>query len=270
MMGFVGAPAAGSVSRAVARGARARGRAVDVHAGRVDDARAVAVPMAVLGRGGTRRVGVVRAVASGGMSRGEAGREVQVNVKRVASSFSRSGWTAFWLQLALSIVASGILVFALAFPVVDTRASGAGASLFAQALIAAGSVASFLSTLCTFNYTRIGARCRLQLESVQHKVTIKAASIRTALRIGVLISTVGMLCCVIGLQATTGALLSRLLTQTYGVGRTSGAVINASTVQPIDIFVIQAAANALLSLLLALVISLWLLTQYKASAVAQA
>mmetsp|Transcript_5155 Transcript_5155/g.9012 ORF Transcript_5155/g.9012 Transcript_5155/m.9012 type:complete len:260 (-) Transcript_5155:329-1108(-) len=184
-----------------------------------------------------------------------------LNLKRAAASFWRSGWLAFWPQLALTLVSSGILIFALAFPAIDASAR---TSLLSVTLICTAAIISFLSTLWTFSYTRIGYRCRLHLQQIaSDKEKVTSSSIQNSLRIGILLATFGTLLCVIGLQSTTGSLLSKLLTQSFGVSNRAGNALVSAPVQPIDIFVIQAAANTMLSLQLALAISLWLTTQYR-------
>jgi hypothetical protein len=79
----------------------------------------------------------------------------------------------------------------------------------------------------------------------------------TSLTSGVTINMVGMGFTVVGLQATTGLLFAKTLSVAAQNPYLSGATYNP--VLALDIFLVQAAANALLSHFIGAASSLWLL-----------
>jgi len=81
--------------------------------------------------------------------------------------------------------------------------------------------------------------------------------------VGVGLAMVGLTVSLLGVQAIVGTLLARLLSsglgESYGTVRAIGRVPGG--VQPVDILVVQAAANGMLGLVCALGVSLWLTTR---------
>jgi hypothetical protein len=78
-----------------------------------------------------------------------------------------------------------------------------------------------------------------------------------ALTSGVTINMLGMGATVVGLQATTGLLFAKTLSVAAQNPYLSGAAFNP--VLALDIFLVQAAANALLAHFIGSALSLWLL-----------
>ncbi|KAA8494897.1 Protein TIC 21, chloroplastic [Porphyridium purpureum] len=184
----------------------------------------------------------------------------EINFKRASVVFWKLGWIAFWLQLALTIVSAVILGFALAFPSVEGSVSINGITKLAMVFTTVGACFSIVAILWTYGYTRIGYRCMLQLKDIANqRDKISRPFISRSLYVGTLVCLAGLLATVIGLQGLNGTLLTRIFTNTNRYS--SGAYANlTASLQPIDLLVIQAASNSLLSLLIGLIVTLWLKT----------
>ena len=171
------------------------------------------------------------------------------------------GWGTWWVQLALTSVSAVIILFAFAFPGVriSTSSSSVGLILTGTAVLI-----TMVSLFWTYSYTRLALK--LSSSSVSPRITLNRAKV--FLKIGIMVAISGIFASLLGLQATAGTLLARLLTSRGPEGSfvqlrqdpaSGGAESLASgSVQPIDILVIQATANAMSSLLFALIASLWL------------
>jgi hypothetical protein len=183
-------------------------------------------------------------------------REIDYNlppaVRRIAGNFRLVGWISFWIQVVLAVVAAGILLFASATfgSRGQTADPGTGAGLF---LASAGLIAVFVSAYWAFRYTRIGGRLRGRDASKRPSPQDAIQS----LRIGLIISLVGMLITLFGGQALIGALLAKALTQPQGGAVFTPGNIN-QYVEAFDIFIVQANTNTLLAHFAALVSTVWL------------
>jgi len=200
--------------------------------------------------------------------------EPEIDLKRAASSFWRVPWATWWLQLAFSLVGGVILVFALGFPGVGPKTGASAAGLVTTAVAA---IFAYICLFWTFGYTRLGLQMAQQLDAVEMfgktmpaskgVRPVSARRVYYAIRFGVIAASVGLLVALFGLQSITGILLAKVLTQgfsgpyTYNRPQDPGAALGG--VQPIDIFVIQACANIMLSLFTSLMCSLWLTTRYR-------
>lgn len=181
-----------------------------------------------------------------------------------AASLWRFGWIAWWSQFVLTTIAAVILVFSFAFPGVIVATS---ASKLGTLLAAVGVATGLVSNVWTYGYTRLSlslGRAGADAAAAKAKsAAATAAGIRNRLRVGVGLALAGLGVSLLGVQAIVGTLLARLLSsglgEAYGtaggIGRVPGGV------QPVDILVVQAAANGMLGLLCALVVSLWLGTR---------
>lgn len=93
------------------------------------------------------------------------------------------------------------------------------------------------------------------------------ARITRVLRIGLLLAVTGLLISLTGLQAIVGTLLARLLSagiasQPYR-NYDSTLVSGPAVVQPVDVLVVQASANAMTALMSALIVTVWLRARAK-------
>ena len=179
--------------------------------------------------------------------------------------FSRSAWVAWWCQIVLSVIAAVILTFAntVRTQVTTNRNFYLWASGFSFSAI--GVACSLGGALWTWNVTRLTRR--VKRKKVEDKNVIP--TLRRYAQIAVGIALVGMFFTVIGAEQIVGTLTSKilssqgvvpLLASPGMVGSGPGAVF-----QPVDIFLVQANTNAMLSQFCNLVCYLLLQTQFPKS-----
>lgn len=176
-------------------------------------------------------------------------------VRRIAESFRIVGWISFWVQIVLAVVASGILLFA-SFSVSARSAGGGNPGTGVGLLLAGlGLLGVYAGAFWAFRYTRLGQKLRSR--DAQKRPSPKDAI--QALRLGLMITLVGMLLTLLGGQALIGALLAKALAQPQG----GAAIFNPNNinqyVEAFDIFIVQANTNTLLAHFTALSATLWLL-----------
>jgi hypothetical protein len=86
--------------------------------------------------------------------------------------------------------------------------------------------------------------------------------IRKAVKVGTSINLLGMLVTLIGAQVIVGTLAAKVLSMQgvspFGVGGAAAAAVATQTLQPLDILVVQANTNTLLSHFIGLSCSSWL------------
>lgn len=195
-----------------------------------------------------------------------SGTQVQtpIDIQRASRAFWKIGWWTWWIQLVLTTISGVIVLFAFAFPGVNIRSTASATGFVCAGL---GVSIAFVSLLWTYGYTRLAIRLR----RAQPKWIAKAPeNVSAYLRMGIAIALAGMFVSLIGLQAIVGTLLARLFgagiattpytaLQTGAVATGSnGAVLGGlGSVQPVDILVVQASANAMSALLAALTSAIW-------------
>jgi hypothetical protein len=165
------------------------------------------------------------------------------------------GWISFWVQIVLAAISSLVLMFALVNLGARSGTGGTNPGTGVGLLFAAlGLVAVYLSAFWAFRYTQLGRRLRSR--DIAKRPSPKDAL--QALRLGTVVSMVGMLITLFGSQALIGSLLGKALAQPQG-----GTVFvpgNVSQyVEAFDIFVVQANTNTLLAHFVSLSATLWLL-----------
>lgn len=176
-------------------------------------------------------------------------------IRRISAAFRWAGWVSFWIQVVLAVVSSLMLLSALGLIGARTAAGGANAGTGVGVLLAlAGLVAVYSSIYWAFRYALLGRRLRSRNAS-------KRPSPKDAiqvLRIGIVISMVGMLLTLFGGQALIGSLLGKALLQPQGGTVFMPGNIN-QYVEAFDIFIVQANTNTLLAHFVSLSATLWLL-----------
>ncbi|PXF49264.1 Protein TIC 21, chloroplastic [Gracilariopsis chorda] len=179
--------------------------------------------------------------------------EVPEGLRKASRALWRIGWFTWWAQLILTVIAAVILLFAFVFPGINVRSAASAVGLGVSGV---GVIIAFLSLFWTYGYTRLAIWLRVNQHPEKAKVRINRK-----LRFGLLFSVVGMVVLLVGLQAVVGTLLARVfggISATYGPAPAPGGLVpSASLVQPVDILVIQACANALTGLMMALVATTW-------------
>lgn len=119
---------------------------------------------------------------------------------------------------------------------------------------AGGIAAAFISVFWSFGYIRLSEKLR-RTANEPSKAPPRADVVK-GLRNGIILNLLGMGAALLGLQATVGLLVAKALTSSanpyyQGIGN--------SPVLALDVFLVQASANTILSHFLGLVFSLELL-----------
>lgn len=173
-------------------------------------------------------------------------------VQQVATSFRTIGWIGFWLQLGLAVVSALVLLFAMADPNFNLKASNpmSGAGLF----FAAGGVLMLgLSIYWAFRYTRIAK----QLQAPNSATHPKKTEVIHTLRQGLILNSVGMVLTLLGVETIVGTLIAKSLSQVEGL-----ALYNASQlIEPLDVLVVQANINTIVAQFVGIIISFWLVSR---------
>lgn len=174
-----------------------------------------------------------------------------------STSLRRWGWVSFWIQLALSLVSAVILLFSVAF----TSANGPRISLYMTVF---GIMASFFSTFWSYGYTRLSQKLQRYADAtegsdVQSKA-IKKKDVKRTLRNGLTVNVVGMGAALLGLQAMVGMLVAKTLTSASANPFFQGTASSQfNPVLALDVFLVQAATNTILSHFVSLVLCFLLL-----------
>eukprot|EP00871_Galdieria_phlegrea_P000838 jgi/Galph1/1755/GphlegSOOS_G433.1 len=179
------------------------------------------------------------------------------NKRHVAFLLWKNSWISWWLQLILSVIAGVILLFAVSVtPLRSPNSMRSSLVGFVSAAIAL--TFSFLSVIWTWGYTRWSVKLQQSGED------INLDKLAGALQGGVRLTVVGMFFTVIAAQAIVGRLLAKVLSAGL---QPSPLIVSSSSavIQPLDIFVVQANTNILLSQWIALSFSLWMAYKLRTS-----
>lgn len=174
---------------------------------------------------------------------------VAKRLQNTARYFKRLGSFAFWGQLLCTIVAAVIL----SFSIVVTGKITSPATFYATA---GGIAAAFISIFWSFGYLRLSERLR-RTANDPSKAPARADVVKS-LRNGVVVNLLGMGSAILGLLATVGLLVAKGLT-TPSTPYYQGVSPGYSPVLALDVFLMQASANTILSHFIGLVSSLELL-----------
>ncbi|BAT93904.1 hypothetical protein LR48_Vigan02g240900 [Vigna angularis] len=175
--------------------------------------------------------------------------QVAKRLEKTARYFKRLGNLGFWGQLVCTVVAAVIL----SFSVVITGKVTSPATFYATA---GGIVAAFISVFWSFGYIRLSEKLR-KTANDPAKAPPRADVVK-GLKNGIVMNLLGMGAAILGMQATVGLLVAKALTTSanpYYQGISPGN----SPVLALDVFLVQASANTILSHFLGLVFSLELL-----------
>jgi len=175
--------------------------------------------------------------------------KVSTKLEKTAWYFKNLGNLGFWSQLVCTTVSAGIMSF-------SAVATGDATSPFTFWATSVGIVAAFISVFRSFGYIRLSERLR-RTASEPAKAPPRADVVKN-LRNSIVFNVVGMGAAVLGLQATVGALLAKALSAS-SVPYYQGIPPGQSPVLALDIFLVQASVNTILSHFLGLSSSLELL-----------
>ncbi|XP_010547985.1 PREDICTED: protein TIC 21, chloroplastic [Tarenaya hassleriana] len=175
--------------------------------------------------------------------------QVTKRLEKTSRYFKRLGSFGFWGQIVCTVVAAVIL----SFSVVVTGKPTSPATFYATA---GGIAAAFVSVFWSFGYIRLSERLR-KTATDPSKAPPRAEVVR-GLKSGIVVNLMGMGAAILGMQATVGFLVAKALT-TSATPFYQGVSPGYSPVLALDVFLVQASANTILSHFLGLVCSLELL-----------
>lgn len=175
--------------------------------------------------------------------------QVSKRLEYTSRLFKRLGSFGFWGQLICSIVAGVILSFSMVF----TGKVTSPATFYSTA---GGIAAAFISVFWSFGHIRLADRLRRTADNPS-KAPPRADVVRS-LNNGIVVNLLGMGAAVLGMQATVGFLVAKALTGSVNPYY-QGIPPGNSPVLALDVFLVQASANTILSHFLGLVCSLELL-----------
>ncbi|KAE9611721.1 hypothetical protein Lal_00011885 [Lupinus albus] len=175
--------------------------------------------------------------------------QVSKRLEQTARDFKRLGSLGFWGQLVSTVVAAVIL----SFSVIVTGKVTSPVTFYATA---GGIAAGFISVFWSFGYIRLSDTLRRTAN--QPTKAPPRADVVKSLKNGIVMNLLGMGAAIIGMQATVGLLVGKALTSSANPFY-QGISPGYSPVLALDVFLVQASANTILSHFLGLVFSLELL-----------
>ncbi|KAG2704133.1 hypothetical protein I3760_06G171000 [Carya illinoinensis] len=175
--------------------------------------------------------------------------QVAKRLENTSRQFKRFGSIGFWAQLVCTVVAAVIL----SFSVVVTGKISSPATFYATA---AGITAAFISVFWSFGYVRLSDYLR-RTANEPSKAPPRADVVKS-LKNGIIVNLLGLGAAILGMQATVGLLVAKALTSSVNP-YSQGIAPGYSPVLALDVFLVQASANTILSHFLGLVFSLELL-----------
>ncbi|KAF3435471.1 hypothetical protein FNV43_RR22560 [Rhamnella rubrinervis] len=175
--------------------------------------------------------------------------QVAKRLENTSRYFKRLGSLGFWGQLVCTVVSAVIL----SFSVVITGKVSSPATFYATA---GGIAAAFISVFWSFGYIRLSEKLR-RTANEPSKAPPRADVVKS-LKSGIVVNLLGMGAAILGMQATVGLLVAKALTSSANPYY-QGIAPGYSPVLALDVFLVQASANTILSHFLGLVFSLELL-----------
>ncbi|XP_010271106.1 PREDICTED: protein TIC 21, chloroplastic [Nelumbo nucifera] len=175
--------------------------------------------------------------------------QVAKRLENTSRYFRRLGGLGFWSQLVCTLVAAVIL----SFSVVITGKISSPITFYATA---GGIAAAFVSVFWSFGYIRLSDR--LKRTATEPAKAPPRAEVVKSLRNGMVLNLLGMGASILGMQSKVGLLVAKALTSSANLYYQGGSP-GYSPVLALDVFLVQASANAILSHFLGLVFSLELL-----------
>ncbi|MGC1309580.1 MAG: DUF3611 family protein [Phormidesmis sp.] len=179
---------------------------------------------------------------------GELGYALPPAIRRIATNFRLAGWVGFWAQIVVGVISSMMFVIFLMRPATAVTSSKAGLGIF----IAPALVVVFIGAFWGFRYTRFAQKMRTSNPDLRPK---PKDAVRVV-RIGLIISLVGMALSIMGAEASIAALLERTLSQGPVVMGLPGNV--SAFITTGDILPLFSVVNAMFTHFIGLCVSLWL------------
>ncbi|MBE9206738.1 DUF3611 family protein [Nostoc sp. LEGE 06077] len=175
-------------------------------------------------------------------------RTLAPSLQAIGNTIHWTGWITFWLQLGLAVVSGIAVLFAsTGRGFADQPNAGLGVGIF---WAVCGIVALLFSVYWDFRYTRLGKR----LENPNHALHPSKADTIAAIRLGIIVSLIGILLTLLGAGSTLGVLVAKSISQPPGVAITDPNKI----IRALDVFVAVANINGITAHFVGVVASLWL------------
>lgn len=182
-------------------------------------------------------------------------------IRQTSKALRRASWFSWWAQVILTTISGVILVFAK-----SVLAGRGGGAYYAESggppflLSGTGLLLSAISIVWTWGN---GARLSRRLTAKPTTPVAAAHMLRRAIRVGATVNLLGLLVGLVAAEEIIGSLAIKVLTNNRGVFSAGGAAGAASLLasdglQPLDVLVVQANTNSLLSQFCSLVSLLYL------------
>ena len=196
-------------------------------------------------------------------------------MRQISKTLSRTSWISWWSQVILTVISSIILLFAKSISSAGSSSSTGRGSFVSSGI---GILISTISILWTWgNGTRLSQRLLRAtmvvvaddpvmtpppfVSSPKKKTTTTTTTtisnmIQRAITIGVVINCIGLLCNLLAAQQIIGIFAIKVFTSSTTTSRVLGTTASSlfsDTLQPLDILIIQANTNVLLSQYISLV-----------------
>jgi hypothetical protein len=176
-------------------------------------------------------------------------------LQQIAKAFRIIGWIGFWAQLVLGVVSAVIVLVYTTFGQRPGSPNNPGNG-FGIFLAICGLVTLGVSIYLAFRYTRLGN----QLQSSNPNNRPRKIETVQVLRLGVIVSLVGILLTLLGAQAIVGTLTARAISQP-GFGAYPLPGTQSTLISGLDMLVVQANTNTVTAHFAGLLASLWLLNR---------
>ncbi|KAH7446752.1 hypothetical protein KP509_01G072500 [Ceratopteris richardii] len=174
--------------------------------------------------------------------------QVAKRLENVSGRLKFVGTLSFWGQLVCTTVSAVVLAFSLVV-------SGTATAQATFYLTAGGITAAFISVFWAYGYVRLSKK--LQSTALELNKAPPRADVVNQLKTGTIINLLGMGLTLLGMEATVGTLVAKSLLST--ATPTFQVPPGYSPVLALDVFLVQASANTVVSHFLGLVSSLELL-----------
>ncbi|EIE20623.1 hypothetical protein COCSUDRAFT_83541 [Coccomyxa subellipsoidea C-169] len=172
---------------------------------------------------------------------------VEGNVSSEAYGIRRIAWASFWTQLSLAIVSAIVLTFTL------SSANWGTVPPLPALFTLFGVATSFISTFLSFGIVRSARKV------IVEKATIKKESIASTLLANQTLNLWGIASALVGLQATVGTLVAKILTSTtQNPYAAAGQAARTASPTALDAFSVQACTNTILAHFASIVFANWL------------
>jgi hypothetical protein len=168
---------------------------------------------------------------------------------KIATQIRLTGWITLWVQLALALVCSLLLLFASPGREFAQQPNpGLGIGVFWAVSVI---LLLLFSIFCDFRYTRIGRR----LDNPKTSLHPSKADTTRAIRMGVIVGLLGILLSILGATTSVSVLVAKAVSQPPGVAITDPNKI----IRALDVFIVVANINGIAAHFVGTVASLWLL-----------